>query len=330
MNRIVKIVVLFFVFVVASGVVFWGAQWFSNSVGDMLLNHNDFLQSSLESSFASAEANIQPQPIISQNLLPLRDWEAPDAMVNAQSAMSVEVGVLTHKVLFKKNEAQKLPIASLTKLMTALAVLDHYDLNQQVFISQNAMDQEGEQGNLKLGQIWPVKDLLYITLMESSNRSAFALSEVMGTDNFIALMNDYAQKMGLENTHFQDSTGLDKASYSTVEDLLVLSEYLFKNYPLFREIAGLKEYDLYLPDGTFDHKIINTNQLLGEDNIVAGKTGFTKEARECFMVIQESPQKGNYIINIILGAEDRVLEMKNLINWVTMAYKFDLPIEQTL
>lgn len=157
--------------------------------------------------------------------------------------------------------------------------------------------------------------------MESSNRAAYALSSIMGTDNFITLMNEKAKNLGLLNTHFQDAAGLDAASYSTAEDLIKLSGYVFENYPLFRKIISLKEYSLYLEDGMLHHTLINTNSLLGENNIIGGKTGYTNEALGCFMTIQNSAVKGNYVINIVLGSQDRFTEMKDIINWVNLSYK---------
>ncbi len=233
-----------------------------------------------------------------------------DGKIHASAAFSTELE--SGRVLFSQNAQKKLPIASLTKLMTALVVLDQYDLGYPVTISAEAMAQEGSQGNLKAGQVLSVKDLLYILLMESSNRSAYALAQVMGVDAFVAAMNVKAQSSGLLDTHFADSSGLSLNSYSTAKDVAQLSGYLFTNYPLFREIIGLKEFNLYLPDGALHHKLVTTNQLLGQLDIVGGKTGWTAEARGCFMVIRQVGQ--THTINVILGAEDRFLEMKKLIN----------------
>jgi len=199
--------------------------------------------------------------------------------------------------------------------MTALVVLENIDLNQQVIITKEAVAQEGEQGGLKLGQVLSVRALLYIMLIDSSNRAAYQLAEVLGIDQFIVTMNVEAQKLGLYNTRFSDATGLDKDSYSTAADLVKLSRYLFEKYPLFKEIIGLKEYSLYLSDGTFHHTLKNTNQLLGSRHIIGGKTGFTEAALGCFMVFQtpneSEPEK--YVINIILGSEDRFGDMEKLI-----------------
>ena len=114
-------------------------------------------------------------------------------------------------------------------------------------------------------------------------------------------------------------TGLNENSYSTANDLSKISSYLFLNYPLFYKIISLKEFDLYLDDGSFHHKLINTNELLGQSDVVGGKTGYTIAAKGCFMAIQEKSPK-NYIIHIILGSEDRFLEMKKLINFLDYNY----------
>ena len=242
--------------------------------------------------------------------------EAKQYVLNLRSAIVVKVTPTSKEIVFESNKDKKIPIASLTKLMTALLVLEIYDLDIKTTIDQKAMSQVGEQGSLKLGEILSVKDLLYISLIESSNRSAHALAEVFGVDNFVSLMNQRAEELGMANTHFSDSSGLDSNSQSSVSDLAILSEYLYKNQSLFKEIVSLDEYDLYLDNGTFHHKLTNTNKLLETlPGVVGGKTGFTNEARGCYMVINKvHPNEDTYFINIILGSEDRSSAIKYLID----------------
>ena len=168
---------------------------------------------------------------------------------------------------------------------------------------------------MKLGQTLSVKDLLYITLIESSNKSAYALASGMGNFKFVDLMNERARQLGMNNTYFIDSTGIRAGSRSTASDLVKLSRHLFENYPLFREIVSQKEFDLYPEDGTFHHTLVNTNKLLGEvPGIMGGKTGWTNEAKGCFMVITENPENDSYSIHVVLGSDDRFGDMKKLIN----------------
>ena len=317
-QKVVKTFFLFLVFIFFIGIIFWQTQWFSNSLGNIFFWEKDtaLFSGSLEASASSIiESNSAlPPEKIKPSLPPVPD---ENSVMNAQEALSVRViyGEAREEMLFQKNIQKKLPIASLTKLMTALVVLKNYNLSDHVAVSQAAMEQEGEQGELKLGQVLSVENLLRIALIESSNRAAYALSEVTGKDNFIAGMNLQAQSMGLDNTHFEDASGLEEKSYSTAQDLAVLTRHLFENYPLFKEIVGLKEYSLYLPDGTFHHKLLNTNQLLGWQNVVGGKTGWTPAAQGCFMVIWQGVESDGYVIHVILGAEDRFKEMAKLINW---------------
>ena len=291
MSTKVKIIFSFFSYAVFVASLFLGIQWIGDAQAEFV--RNNILLGSL-----SVPVKNTPE----------------DLQLEAHALLSVEVEGENTRVLLKKNAGKKLPIASLAKLMTALVVLEKYDLSQKITISKSAMEQEGVQGVLKLGQTLSVKNLLYITLIESSNRSAYALAEAMGPHAFVEAMNERAKAMGLTNTNFQDSTGLDSASYSTVADLAKLTQYLFVNYPLFKEIISLEEYDLYLDDGRFHHKLANTNKLLGEARVLGGKTGWTNEAKGCFMLIQDSPIEGSYIIHIILGAEDRFSEMKKLMH----------------
>lgn len=240
--------------------------------------------------------------------------EAGNQKANVKAAMSIKIVSGEENILFKKDKSKKLPIASLTKLMTALIVLENYDLNEEITISANAIMEEGGKNNFKDGEVFSVRNLLYAILVESSNKAAYAMGEKIGIENFIDLMNIKAAELEMTNTHFSDNTGLSSDSYSTAEDIVKISKHLFENYPLFKEITAIKEYDLYLSDGSFHHKVVNTNKMLGEMNIVGGKTGWTIEARGCFMAIQKNPGNSNYFIYVVLGVEDRFAEMGKLIN----------------
>ena len=265
----------------------------------------------------NASETIIDQPVIQEKV----PEENVTTKLNALSAISVEIKQGEEKTVFENNSSEKLPVARLTKLMTALIVLEKYNLYQEIPISKLAMEQEGEQGVLIESERLSVSDLLYIMLIESSNRAAFALAEFIDTDYFMYSMNQKAIDLGMTQTHFEDSTGLNPKSYSTAQDLAKLSKYLFENYPLFKKIIKYQQYDLYRNDGTLHHTLVATNKLLGQYEIVGGKTGWTDEARGCFMVIRTQHNQGNtdensYSIHIILGADDRFLEMSRLIQGI--------------
>jgi serine-type D-Ala-D-Ala carboxypeptidase (penicillin-binding protein 5/6) len=312
--HILKNVGLFTAFVLLAATTFFGVQWFSTSVSGFFYQKSVAgLSEGINNVQASTDTNLQPV-VISP---PAQE----DQTINADSFIVMQVNSGNPTILLSKDENKQLPIASLTKLMTALLVLETYHLSDHITISHTAMTVQGEQGDLKEGQVLSVNNLLYIMLIESSNRAAYALSEVMGPQEFINAMNVKAQELGLTHTHFADNSGLSEESYSTTKDLAMLSEYVYNRYPLFGQIIGLKEYNLYLDDGTFHHTLKNTNELLGDvAGVIGGKTGYTDAAQGCLMVLQQGKQPGDYVIDIILGAGDRFAEMKKLINLVDSSY----------
>lgn len=229
------------------------------------------------------------------------------------------------KVLFAKESEQRLPIASLTKLMTALVVVKHYDLATRIEISRAAVLEEQDFGQLRVGDVFSVQDLLYPLLMESSNDAAAALAEFMGREAFVDLMNLEARELGLENTHFVNTTGLDPnnpadpLNYSTARDLATLAGYLAQEYPEIFQILSIPQRDLFTPTGVFHHTMENTNELLSFEGwptpIVGGKTGWTPLAKGGLVLVLKSPKDQGYLVNVVLGAEDRFSQMKTLVNW---------------
>jgi D-alanyl-D-alanine carboxypeptidase len=195
--------------------------------------------------------------------------------------------------------------------MTAVIVLDKYDLSKNITVSKLADSQDPLKQDVKLGDNMPVESFLEIMLVKSSNKSAYALSEIMGEPVFVGLMNKKAKEIGLESTLFSDPTGLSSQNVSTAGDLTKLAEYILKNYPKIAQISRTRE--LNVPNFG---KITNTDELLGEvPEVVCGKTGFTTQAKGCLLLVTDNQKNNDYIINVILGADDRFLEMRKLIDW---------------
>lgn len=268
-----------------------------------------------------------------EKLKPLRNWQIEDLKIEAKSAISVEIDKMGFKkILFQQNSERKLPIASLSKLMTALIVLENYDLSQKIKINKDAVEEEGDFGNLKVGEIFSVEDLLYSLLIESSNDAAMALVEMVGQEKFVDLMNAKAKNLGLENTFFANATGLDPdndndpINYSTAQDLIRLTDYLLNNQPKIWQILSRAEFIIESPKGVYHHTLKNTNKLLAEiPHLIGGKTGWTPRAGGCLLLVMRSPSSGNYLVNIILGTkgrEERFAQMKKLINWINLAYQW--------
>jgi D-alanyl-D-alanine carboxypeptidase len=269
-----------------------------------------------------------------KELKPIRNKNIEDLTIEGKSAISFFLSNEgKEKILFGKNINQKLPIASLTKLMTALVVLKYYDLSKEIKISKEAVAQEENFGKLEVGKVFPAKYLLYPLLMESSNDAAFALAndyEGMTERGFVELMRWEAEKLRLNNTFFDNPTGLDpeesgtELNYSTAFDLIKLTKELLKK-PLIWEILATPKYTLYGPE------LINNNELLFDDSInwrkriVGGKTGYTEMSGGCMLLVIRAPKNQGYLINVVLGTSNnhnRFNEMKKLVNWLEEAYKW--------
>lgn len=255
---------------------------------------------------------------LNSNFIPIRNWSIKEFDIQAKAAAVFDPS--GEKFLYQKNIKEKLPIASLTKIITAIVTLENLRLDDIITISKKAVMTEGENGRLIIGEKLSVRDLLYIMLMESSNDAAVALANATNND-FVTLMNKKIEDLGLKNTHFVDPAGISKWNYSTAFDLARLAKYSFDK-PLMWQILGTQETKIYSQDGKIDHHLTNTNELLGEiSEIIGGKTGFTSEAGGCMLTMVKIPNKpGEYLITIILGSENRELETKKLIEWTQKAY----------
>ncbi len=229
-------------------------------------------------------------------------------------------------ILSEKKADEVIAIASLTKLMTAIIVLENYNLDDLIQISASAIATYGDAGNLQIGEIMTIRDLLYITLIESSNDGAEALAEKMGVSTFVYKMNEKATSLGMNNTWFINPSGLDEENlynFSTVNDLKKMVVYILENHSLIAEILSLPEKELTSHSG-ISRTIRNTNVLLEEsDAYLWGKTGYTNRANGCLILILNNFSINNnqgYVINIIAGADDKFSEARKLEQWLEESF----------
>ncbi|MDO8743217.1 MAG: serine hydrolase [Candidatus Azambacteria bacterium] len=265
----------------------------------------------------AALQNFTPPTLIifgdSENMSPKRDWTIPFLELEASAALAIKTD--GSRVYYNKNIEARRPIASLTKLMTAIIVFENYDLNEIIKIPLSAVKREGSRGNLKPSESITVRSLLNIMLVDSSNDAAFAFAE--HKPDFISLMNKKTKELGLNNSHFSNADGLDDSgNYSSALDVVKIFSYLIKKYPEALEIMKTRNMVVYSFDGKIEHRLQNTNELLGKiDEAVAGKTGYTDQAGGSLILLV----KGD-IITVVLGSPDRFGESEKLIQWLKKAY----------
>jgi len=283
------------------------------------LNAAANLQTGLSNAFSKFLPYQPPQPekIPLQKLPALENIPAPDFNIKAGVTINDE-----GKILYQKNPNEELPIASLTKLMTTLVVLDELSPKETLIVSQKAVDTAGDMGGLVAKEKLTAKDALYIMLIDSSNDAAVALAEAVEQkgENFVDLMNQKAAKLQLNNSHFSDPSGLDPNNISSAYDLAVLMNNCLMS-PSIQKILETEKTDINSLDGKIVHHLINTNKLLNGDGIVAGKTGYTEEAGECLITVVKLPEGNKYFISVVLGAEIgmRFIETEKLVKWTKKA-----------
>lgn len=222
--------------------------------------------------------------------------------LNARSCIVLDR--TSKKVLFGKNEYNKVKMASTTKIMTATIILENCDLSETVTISKKAAGTGGSRLGLKTGDKITIRDLLYGLLLVSGNDAAVSLAETCSGSvaEFASLMNEKAKELRLNNTHFETPHGLDSDNhYTTAYELAILADYALNN-STFLNIVGTKHYTITI--NGYPKNLTNTNELLGSLSGVYGiKTGFTNGANRCLVT---ACKRGDMdIICVVLGCDTK-------------------------
>lgn len=212
------------------------------------------------------------------------------------------------RVLYEKNSEAHLSIASITKLMTAMVVLDaKLPMFEEVQISEEDVDRlKGSSSRLPLGVRLTRHELLHLALVASDNRAASALARSYpgGKPSFVSAMNRKARALGMLDTHFEDPTGLFPSNQSTARDLLVMVRAAYL-YPDIREITTTPHYTVVLPDSAVSLEFRNTNRLLRTEawDIGLSKTGYIREAGRCLVMQAEIAERD--VLIVLLNSDGR-------------------------
>lgn len=236
--------------------------------------------------------------------------------ISAKSALVYDL--TTDKVIYSKNPREKLPIASLVKIMTAIVALESGKLTDVYSVSEIASRIGENSMGLTKGEKLSLEELLYGLLLVSGNDAAETIAENFpgGRENFIKAMNDKAKTLGLVDTLFINPSGLEedeKQEYSTAYDLLVMTKYAL-SIPKFAEIVSTYEYVIPYSN---NHKAFflynDTNLLTSYPGVKGVKPGYTPEAGLCLVTYVENG--GHKLIGVILGSQSRREEMRELLNY---------------
>lgn len=223
--------------------------------------------------------------------------------------------LLSGEILYEKNLKERLPIASTTKIMTALVASEYFAQNAPMTV-KNGAGVTGATAGLVEGETLSFRSLLYGMLLNSGNDATYSIAENYpgGVLGFVTAMNNKVTKLGLQNTKFDNPAGFDSPKhFSSAEDLALISEDALKN-PQLIKVFATKETEVLSLDKKYRHKLFNLNKLLSSVTGVLGiKTGFTKEAKENLVGLVE--RGGHKILTVVLGSDDRFGETAELIEW---------------
>ncbi len=234
--------------------------------------------------------------------------------VSAKSAIVIEAS--TGKVIWSKNADERLPMASTTKIMTALVALENCDIDKIVEVSPQAVGIEGSSIYLYAGEKLSMENLLYALLLESANDAAAAIAiEVGGSiENFAEMMNAKAEELGLENTHFKNPHGLDDPEhYTSASDLAKIAACALKNSK-FKEIVSTYKKTIPLNETEGVRLLINHNKMLKNyDGAIGMKTGFTKKSGRC--LVSAAERDNVQIIAVTLDAPNDWQDHKSMLDY---------------
>lgn len=297
----------------------------------IVLGQNFFNANSIKS---ISGAKTQPPSLTS-----VLDFEKPPEKKDSQSNPNIlaKTAILidsqSFERLYEKNPQEKVPIASLTKIMTALVVLEEYPdrLSDVVNITSAMISVDGSDIQLRPGEKITVENLLKGLLIYSGNDAAFSLANFLGgKDEFVKSMNEKAQFLGLKNTHFKDPAGLDDEGFSNAKELAILATYALRN-KTFAEIVKTPNIAFASVDGRVVHKLENSNRMLRVEEqfyypwAMGVKTGFTPAAGHCLVAAAE--KDGHQLISVILNTNEDSLtasakESKKLLEWGFANYQW--------
>lgn len=247
----------------------------------------------------------------------LHDVEDP---LDLRSSVAYVLDQNTNEVLFSKNPQAVLPIASITKLMTALVVVESgLPMDEKLTVTEEDKDTEKKTGSrLAFGTTLTRGDMLHLALMSSENRAAHALGRTFpgGLNHFVSLMNARAQQLGMTDTRYVEPTGLSSANQSSARDLAVLVNAAYQN-PQLRELTTSPSHEVAV-----GHRLLqfnNTNGLVKspEWDIGLQKTGFINEAGKC--LVMQARMAGRQLIMVFLdssGRASRIADAERMRKWL--------------
>lgn len=249
-------------------------------------------------------------------MLPIGSATAEDNKVKTHAKAAALIDVTSGRILYSAAGDEQMRVASLTKIMTAIVAIEHGKLSDKVTVSKKAFAKEGSSLFLKLGEEMSLENMLYGLMLRSGNDAATAIAEHVGgsEEGFVHLMNQKAELLGLNHTHFMNPHGLDaEGHYSSANDMAKLTAYALKNL-IFKEIVKTNIKTAPHPSEKWSYKWLNKNKMLrfyeGADGV---KTGYTKKALRC--LVSSATRNGQQLAAVTLNDGDDWADHRKLLDY---------------
>jgi D-alanyl-D-alanine carboxypeptidase len=250
--------------------------------------------------------------------------DVPDPKLDAKAALVKELD--SNEDFYRYNTGTRWPLASLTKLMSAVVAIEEAGLNKKITISESAVSSEGVAGDLQQSEQYNIGELLKLMFVVSSNDAAAAIAEFYDSKNFVDQMQIKASLLEMAQTTFTDPIGLSSLNQGTIEDLEKLVQYVYKKYPAIFKTSAQPKISVFEETKGIEKEFLNINPFAqSRTDFLGGKTGFTDKAGG--NIISIFNYNGHKILIIVLGAgnkfEDKFNQTEILYNWIKSAYALD-------
>lgn len=237
------------------------------------------------------------------------------ALSGLQYEAALVANLQTGAISFGDNDGKRWPLASITKLMTATVVMDNFNMDQKITITSDAFAADTNERTLTAGDTYTVSDLLRFLLLPSSNVAAEAFADSYGRTRFVDAMNARAATWGMADTHYDDPSGLSSGNQSTADDLLLLAQKIYSDYPKVLAITRITQATVTELGSEKKTLLKSINYFAGEADFIGGKTGYTDIADGNLLSIFKYNSRP--VVVIVLGTDeaDRFTNTEKLFDW---------------
>jgi len=323
MKQYYRIFFLFLIFAVsASAVKIWGEKIANPKVSALATVKNTL---ELNSNEENNENPIVDQTFVSEISSTGDFSETPTSTLKFSSeGICSEVEFTSRALLVEYlnqniqvaeiNSTRRWPIASITKLITAIAATENIDPNLPITLTDKNLKAEGDTGKFKSSETFKAQDLIKAMLLLSSNDAALALSGSYGQDKFLALMRDKIKDIGMKETNIFEPTGISAKNQSTPRDIIKMMRYLYNYHPEILKITRTPKDTAYEIKTRTRQVFTNINIFAGQSNFIGGKTGFIEDSGENLVSLFNV--RGQPVVIVVLGSEDRFKETEQILECI--------------